>query len=329
MDLFHRKKQKIKCQIREAYGRPKTEDFDFDVIRRYADRKPKTGFQTLSEKTCNDLNFNDLFAFIDRTFSKIGQQCLYDRMRSIPEDRRELEMLEKWIDRFENNEPLRTEIQYQLQHLSGRGAYYLCDIFQTPPAKPPRWLPLAPYLSFINLIGLVLFLMFLQPRFLVILLIVTIINSVLHYLNKRNIYGLLSAMPQLIWLNRVLKKLLQVRFLREEGKITKSSVQFMNNLVKKMNFFRVDEILRGDPFGISWGIFEIIKIFFLAEPIFLFRILRQIENHEKELKEVFRFSGNVDCAVSMASLRAGLPYYCRPEIISDIKKCVLAILICR
>ena len=320
MALFHRKKRKIKQKIRESFGKPKTSDFDFDAIRRYADRNPDTGFQKLSEKTCNDLNFNDLFAYTDRTSSLIGQQCLYDRMRRIPNDRSELSKLEQWISRFETDEPLRTETQYHLQKLSGRDAYYLCDLFQQPLSAPPKWLPWAYLLSFTNLLALLLFLIYGLPQLILLMIIVFVVNAVLHYLNKRNINTYLYAMPQLLLLNQTVKKLLQTGFLKKEGMFSEASVRFLSLTARKMNFFRLDDLFRGDPFFILITLSELIKIYFLLEPIFLFRVLRQIESHEKELQEAFRFVGDVDYTCSMASLRAGLPWHCRPEIISDIKK---------
>ncbi len=317
MGWLHRKEKKLKQQIREAFGKPKTIDFDFDAIRRFADRNRKESFQNLPDKVCNDLNFNDLFAYVDRTSSFVGQQCLYDRMRRIPNDRRPLDILEKWIGRFEKNEPLRTEIQYHLQNLAGRDAYYLCDLFQATAVKPPKWLPSAYVLSLTNTLAIVL--MFFRPEFFLLSLVVTIANTVLHYLNKKNILTYLDSMPQLLNLNRTVRKLLIFDFLKKSDEISEDASRFLHNISRKMNFFRLDELLRGDPFGFLWGLSEIIKIFFLLEPIFLFRLLRRVESHEKELQEAFEFVGLVDEAVALTSLRMGLPYYCHPEIISDIK----------
>ena len=317
MGWFHKKEKKAKQKIREKFGKPKLADFDFDVIRRFADRNKKESFQNLSEKTCNDLNFNDLFSYVDRTSSFVGQQYLYERMRRIPDNRKPLDILEKWAARFEKDEPLRTDIQYHLQNLSGRDAYYLCDLFQGTTISPPKWLPLAYVLSLTNLLAIVL--IFFRPEIFILSLAVTIVNAVLHYLNKTNIYNFLYSTPQLLFLDKTVRKILTHDFLRNSEGISENAVRVLHRVVKKMNFFRLDELMKGDPFGIMWFIFEMIKIYFLLEPIFLFRVLRRIENHEKELQEAFEFVGLVDEAVSLSSLRAGLPYYCQPEITSDIK----------
>ena len=53
----------------------KMDTFDFEYIARYFQKKDHaTAFQILSEKTCNDLDFRELFMFIDRTNSKVTQQ---------------------------------------------------------------------------------------------------------------------------------------------------------------------------------------------------------------------------------------------------------------
>ncbi len=317
MALFHKKERKQKQKIREAFGKPKTEDFDWNAIGRYSDRNPEKGFQKLSEKTFHDLNLNDLFLYIDRTTSKIGQQFLYNNLWRIPADHSRIEIDEKWIARFEKEEPLRTEVQYILQKLSGNDAYYLCDLFQSSSIKPPRWLTAAYFLSFTNALALIL--MFFTPSWFFLSLIITIVNGVLHYLNKKNIYVYLYSMPQLFYLNHVVEKLIRIDFLQKEEGLSDASVRFLRQTAKRLNFFRLDELLRGDPFGILWGISELIKIFFILEPIFLFRVLRGIKDREKDLQEAFAFVGRVDQTISVASLRAGLPYYCRPEIIADIK----------
>ncbi len=317
-NMFHRKRRKTKQQIRETFGKIKTEDFDLDAIRRYADRNSKESFQTLSEKTCNDLNFDDLFIYVDRTSSRVGQQCLYDRMHRIPTNRKQIDVLEEWAALFQKDEKLRTDVQYQLQHLNEHGAYYLSDLFQSEQVKPPKWLPLAYVLSLTNVLAVIL--MIITPQYFILVLIITIANIVLHYLNKKNVFTYLSSMPQFYHLERLLKKFMTIDFLKSSGEFSRSSFHVLHRISKKMNFFRMSEVLSEiDPIGIFYALSELIKYIFLLEPIFLFRVLRRIENHSKELHEAFEFVGMVDEAVSLDSLRAGLSVSCQPELISDIK----------
>lgn len=318
MGRFHKKEKKKKKEIRENFGKPKSEDFDFDAIRRFADRNKKDSFQELPDKVCDDMNFMDLFAYVDRTSSKVGQQCLYDRMRRIPLNNKQNEVLEKWITAFQKNEKLRTDIQYRLQSLSSHETYYFCDLFQANLVTPPKWLPAAYVLSITNLVLIILTFRF--PPLLLLSLLVTIVNIVFHYLNKKNVNTYLYSMPQVHHMARLLKIFLSIGFIKKSGQVPESSVRAFYQISKKMNFFRLNEVLLElDPFALLYNIAELIKMIFLLEPIFLFRILKRIEKHVTELHDVFVFVGLVDEAVSITSLRAGLPYYCCPEVITDIK----------
>ena len=59
--------------LKQDWGEPKTEDFDFDLIEKYFSKKDNSAyFQLISEKTINDIDFHELFIFLDRTNSRIG-----------------------------------------------------------------------------------------------------------------------------------------------------------------------------------------------------------------------------------------------------------------
>ena len=318
MGWFNRKR-KIKQKIKDAFGKPKQETFVFENIRRYFDRNTaEDNFQTFSEKTCNDLNFENMYAFSDRTASKVGQQCLYNRMRKVPVNRKQFDMLEKWADEFQKDESLRTNVQLILRELNDPDAYYLCDIFQSEQVKRPKWLGFAYLLSFTNLLAMLL--MAITPQYIILILLLTITNTILHYINKKNVFTYLYSMPQLRSLNRVAKKLLSVHQIKSTGQIPKKSIHILNKINKKLWIFNLSKILQGDPTGILYSLFELIKMIFLIEPIILFRGLKRIKNHEKELQEVFKFVGMVDVAVSVSSLRSGLSVYCLPDIISSEKE---------
>ncbi len=315
---MRKKEKKIRQQIHTAFGKPKIEGFDFDAIRRYTDRNHKKSFQTLSEKLCDDLNLNDLFIYVDRTSSRVGQQCLFESLRTIPPDRKRIDVLEKWIAEFQKHEKLRMDFQYQLHSLNDEETYYLCDLFQSEKIKPPKWLPAAYVLSLTNLLAIIL--IFRTPIFLLVSMFITIVNVVMYYLNKKNVNTYLNSMPQVHNLDRTVRIFLSVGFIKDSDEIAKASVRALHLISRKMNFFRLNEISLGiDPFAILYNLIELIKIIFILDPIFLFRVLHRIETHEKELHDAFAFVGLVDQAVSLTSLRSGLPYYCPLEPIRDIK----------
>jgi len=91
----------------KAFGNIKDDSFDFELIEKYFRKKDNSeAFQVLSDKTCNDLDFQELFAFIDRTNSKVGQQYLYNKLRTIAFDSGEVAGNEKFWSPNLHSKPL-------------------------------------------------------------------------------------------------------------------------------------------------------------------------------------------------------------------------------
>ena len=54
-------KKKIKERLIESFGKVKMDSFYFESIEKYFRNKNHNGaFQILSDKTCNDLDFNEM-----------------------------------------------------------------------------------------------------------------------------------------------------------------------------------------------------------------------------------------------------------------------------
>ena len=79
------RKRKVVEQLKASFGQVKREGFQFDLIERYfLNKENSDSFQVLSDKTCHDIDFEELFMFLDKTCSKVGQQYLYNHLRVIP-----------------------------------------------------------------------------------------------------------------------------------------------------------------------------------------------------------------------------------------------------
>ena len=85
--MLKNRKSRNKEKLLSEFGNLKSDSFDFENIESYFRKKDNsTTFHTLSDKTCNDLDFPELIMFFDRTNSRIGQQYLYNKLRNIPAD---------------------------------------------------------------------------------------------------------------------------------------------------------------------------------------------------------------------------------------------------
>ena len=312
-------KKIIKEKLLSEFGHLKSDSFDFENIESYFRKKDNTNtFQTLSDKTCNDLDFQELFMFIDRTNSRVGQQFLYNKLRNIPIGSTQNSRNEKLLDEFTNNADFRVSVQSQLSKLNDREVFYIATLFQNEILQPPKWYFIVPLLSFASVLAFVL--AFFNPVLFLVILGLSVINIVIHFWNKKNVFNYFSSIPQLSKLNGVAQELYKHDSLKEINPDLIKSANVINKVSNRMSFFNLEVKLQSDQQIFFWAILELVKIVFLIEPLFLFGTLKRIDTKRSEIEDVFQFVGEVDAIVSIASLRKGLTNFCIPKITDEQKK---------
>ncbi len=312
------KKKEINKRLKETFGKTKDDSFDFDMITKYFRNKDNSkSYQVLSDRTCNDLDFDDLFMFIDRTNSEIGQQYLYNKLRNI--DKHQTELDEKITNELLKDSELRISIQKILEKIKNKDAYYITTLFQDNHINPPKWFYAVKILSVTNL--LLLFLSFFEPLFFIALIGVFCINLVIHFWNKKNLFQYVNSIPQLLKLNNVAGILFKNALLKELNPNLSKSISLINGVKNRSAFFQLETKLQADHAIVFWLLFEICKVLFLLEPLLLFGVLKRLDTKRKEIEAVFKFVGHIDMLISIASLRNGLDTFCLPTI-SENKKII-------
>ncbi len=316
---FNRKKE-LNKKLKESFGKLKDDSFNFDMIEKYFRNKDNSKvYQILSDKTCNDLDFDDLFMLLDRTTSKVGQQYIYNTLRAIKVNEEQTKLNEDLISELSKNSELRISIQKNLDKLKHKDAYYIATLFQEEHLKPPKWFFIIKLLSFASLTSLIL--SFFEPLFLIVLIGVFCINFLIHYWNKNNLFQYVSSIPQLLRLNNVASHLFVNPLFKKLNPKLPKSIKLINEVKNRMAFFQLEAKLQGEFEVIAWLVFEVFKILFLLEPLFLFGILKRLNTKREDIEKVFKFVGHIDMLISIASLRNGLGKFCLP-IINDSDKIV-------
>ena len=314
--MTNNRKRKIQKKLLNAFGTIKEDFFNFDQIETYFRKKDHSNtFQVLSDKTCNDLDFRELFMFVDRTNSRVGQQTLYNKLRTIPLNTGKLAVTEKLIEYFTLNADSRIEAQSQLIKLNEPEAFYITSLFQEDQINQPKWFFIVRILSFTSILSIIL--LFFNQVMLFVLFATFVINMIIHYWNKKNVNQYLSSIPQLLRLNGIASELFKTDLLKEINPNLRESIDILDKIRNRMMFFRLEAKLQGDMEAVFWGILEIFKILFLLEPLLLFGVLKQLDTKRKEIEDVFEFVGQVDSLISIASLRNGPGKYCIPTITTE------------
>jgi hypothetical protein len=309
---------KKNAELLNNYHKVKKGTFDFGKIEQYFSGNDKTDiYQVISDKTNNDLDLDELFMFIDRTVSKVGQQFFYHIFRTIPQDRKRCNRFENLIRAFEENPALKTATILQLARLNHHDAYYLTSLFQEEYIQQPKWFWAIQLLSLLSIISVALSFFF--PQFVLLLICILAINFIIHYWNKMNIFRYAGSIPQLLLLNQVAKEILKLKAIPEKDHALYTSIKTIDSIGYRMSFFKLEAKLQSDVGLLVEYIFELIKALFLLEPILLFNVLKELDSKREQIHQVYQFVGEMDVALSIASLRNEVPYYTNP-LITEKKK---------
>lgn len=314
--MIGKRKKELKEKLSNSFGETKDEFFDFGRIEKHFRKKnDSTAFQIISDKTSNDLDLDEVFMFLDRTNSKIGQQYLYNKLRTLPNDSSKTLRDEKIIDRLSKDSELRIALQMQLSKLNNTEAYYITTLFQNEHPKPPKWFFVVRLLSLFAFATLLMTIV--SFKTFPLLVVIFAINTWIHIWNKKNLYEYLSSLPQLLKLNDVAKSFIRTDIGKEINPDIYQSTGIIDKIKHHLSLFALETKLQGDLQQAIWFIAELLKTLFLIEPLFLFHILKELDTKRTEIEDVFTFVGEIDTLISIASLRSGLNHYCQPTIAKD------------
>ena len=293
---------------------PKEEDFNFDLIEHYFKCKEQSSaFQVVDEQLINDADLYELFMYIDRTHSKIGQQYLYNQLHSInkPVDFKEQETL---IDYFTKHEETRIKTQTLLSKLNYRESYRISNLFLDGYlARPNRFWAIG-VLSLSGLVALVF--TFLYNKVFILLLLIYIANIIIHFWNKNNIWIYSDSIPQLPRLCHTAGMLSSMDLLPESKQAVLSAVSSFNKLKYTIKFFKLSSGIKSEIEAVFFFFWEMIKIVFLIEPLVVFHVLKKLEKKKNDIQTLFEYIGKIDSAISVAAMRASVPYYSVPTLLN-------------
>lgn len=314
---FQKKRSKKNLEtIRQHWGKIKSEPFYFNRIANYAKAFPICSFHRLSQQTIEDIDFHALFEFVDRTTSKVGQQYLYKKM--LEPTSQVTDPLEAFIQLFSKDEQVREAVQLELYKLSNEGAYFIPTLLSNQELKEPKWLKWL-YVNLLIVVALVV-LSFVDPGFLIILIVPLSVNMFVHYWNKNNTLQYLNSFPQLSSLIRVAGAVNRNGGIFEDQSV-KKSITSLAPFQKQVRLISLENGtgIQSEFSQLGVYLLELIKSFFLIEVIALFKITNELEYKKREIQNLFEYIGKIDSALSVASLRAGTAQTCIPEFSTAAK----------
>lgn len=313
MDIYN--KRKLKKQIKNQWG-------TFPSNSRYDAEKPlKKSFEKLrtfndnesfvDEITWNDLDMFSIFEELNHTYSSIGSEALYKRLRLFDLNDLDQTNLEELITYYKNNEDKREAIQYIFAKLGKQDHNSVIDYLTSSQKSRPAYLSFFIFLGLLPLLGLLL-LFTAYSNIGVIVLIGSIMFNVIYSQSKKA--SLDSELNSMSYLVRCLGSAKEVAKINHplSGKLETLLTPFRSILYLSY-FFR----FKGS--GEAEIIIDYLNMLFMLPFIAYHFAFNRIKHYEKEAIQLWELLGNLEVAYAILNYRKVLTLSCQPEFISENK----------
>jgi MutS domain V len=306
-------------ELRAGWGRPRDRVRRMEVIAEYHQaRASADGQDTIDDRTWADLLMDAVFTSIDRTESTLGQQALYHRLRSAPTGAH-LEVFEALVERMTSDVPAREHAQAALTRLRNPAGYDLWWLAQPDAIETRPWHVIFPIVGGAMLLPVLL--AFVWPGTIFLLLIGATLNLYIRVYSARRIGALIGSF-------RLIEPLLAaadaMRSLAaggtDRGVPTMPTVGSLGDDLKQLTRLRgIARWVGRDPIAageLAASLFEYLNLLFLLDANALYFGARELRAHGGALLRVIGVVGDVDAALSVASLRAGTTFWTRPTCLT-------------
>jgi hypothetical protein len=311
--LRRRRREKLLAEIRAGWGRLRVRDRDLTAIAAYYRHRAAVDGpdRSLDDRTWADLNMDDLFADLDRTESVVGGQVLYARLRSAPLGAH-LDAFEALVTRVTTDIPLRERAQVGLARLRDPSGYDIWRLTEPGVMQTQPWHAVVPFLA-VAMFGAVLALPFWPPA-LLMLVAGSIVSLSIRTTVARQLLVVSGAFRQLDGLAGAASACAGL-----SGADTAALLGTMATDVARMSRLRriASWVSRDASSAVSGQlgglVLEYLNLLFCLDANALFFGARELAARGPELLRVVNAVGEVDAAISVASYRAGVTGWTRPQ----------------
>ena len=308
-------------KTKNTWGQVQEKYTNFDLVEEYFLAKPDQDLEnTIEERTLKDLDFHTFFKFLDRTTSDIGQQYLYNQLRTLKIPKESLVRLEQQFEFYTTNQQERQRIQEVLTPLSKGEDYYFPFLLYG--VLPKKW----HFFWVVRVIQLLVWVcivagIFLNPVFFLGVAALFSVNVVLHYWHKNRIGNFATVFTRLIVLTKASRAIVKDSHLSPTKKnLLEKDIKEVDSITNRLNWLNTDHLQNNEYLAIFWFFLELIKILSLSDISTFHSIIDKIERSRKSIEQLYLFIGETDMSISVASLRAGLPYYSQPTFLPNQKE---------
>ena len=315
-----RQKQKYREHLLHDYGKYEIKSYTPEQMKSISRLfQKKTEDEDLSfyldDITWNDLNMDGIFARMNHTQSSSGAEYLYNMLRFPTLHADDANSLEEDIQYLQNNTQDRVRMQMILHELGNTGRFSLYD-----------------YLNFLDnlgqrnntghIIGIIAFIVSIvligvsSSLGIFVLIVVSCINIVTYLKEKNTALPYLTSFAYIIRMLECAETILKEPMsgmLKYRKELT-DKVQALNALHKNSHLVFQMNASSGNPAEL---IVDYFKMLTHVDIIQFNRMLKLVREHTVQIEALAQYIGYLDAVIAIGAFRAGLSYWCVPELTDD------------
>ncbi|SDY66601.1 MutS-related protein [Hymenobacter psychrophilus] len=280
-------------RLEAAWQQPAARASHFPWVARYYNHvQHEPAYHRLPDQTWEDLNGELLFELLDATVSRVGQQCLYHRLRSPLADEATLHEFAAAATLLAQQPGARGQALLALDQLTADETYFLADLISGEP------LPTLPGARFAPLLALGLLATLVGGCWLPVLWLGTgvfaLINSVFHFWQRTRIQRMVRPLMQLGRLHRAGRALHRAALPLRPLEPLAAPLARLGGILRQVAFFQVEDNLL---------VLELLKMLLLLDQLVYARCRVAVQRQAPAIRTIFEAVGYVDCALAVASFR--------------------------
>ncbi|MHB8797946.1 MAG: MutS-related protein [Thermoanaerobaculia bacterium] len=286
-----------------------------DELRLYLDlRSEDLGPPGVDARTAADLDFDALFARVDRCASAVGQQWLWARLRTPAGEPEALEHFDALVTALGEPGVSRDGLRRSLARLTGASSYLLPYVLHGElPARPATY-RLAPVLTGAAL-GAVAASFALGVPGVLALVAICAVNAVVRLSFRAKVAPVLGSLPAVRSLLKTALDLARPGSGLPDGLRARleETIAPLHGLLRTTGWLAIETDARDE---LSRLFYEYVNLVFLLDVNALLFSLETLSKRRDALRALFDTVGETDGALSTAAFRESLPFWCRPRIVA-------------
>lgn len=305
--LNYRSRMKLKQSIRQKWGTQPYQsrlDQEESLKEAWLEEKKYHHYEAeVDDLTWYDLDMASIFALLNNTYSSVGSEALYKRLRNYNfNDQKRYESLIKF---FAENSVTREKVQYLFANLGKQdnnfSKQYLAEGGKNK--LPNTWL----YVILGCIPILAILALPLQPAlFLIVILLSFFLNVILYFTQKFRLERELTIMRYLVQTLVLAKKLSKVATPLQAD--IKEKVKPFKGIEKFAFSFRVKGNSEAEI------LFELVNMIFLLPLISYNYVLGKITRYNKAAISLWDNLGDLEVALAILNFRTYMPLTCQPVV---------------